>query len=938
MSRFSVCIIAKNEAKTLPRLIQSLKEYQDRGGEIILVDTGSSDNTAELARSLGCKVTEVGNRFVTTIDEDLAHEINDRFIEDEEPIVKGGDKLFDFASARNFSASLASNDMICTLDCDEAYTKFDLDKINQFIDEGYEQFEYNFIFAHDPWGRPAIDFVQSKFFDRRKVKWVGVVHEILQGQAKIKFLGTDVILLEHWQEPSENRIGYGVGLAWDCFNNPDKDRQSHYLGREFLWTNRPKSAIKELERHIGMNGWLQERAQSMIFIGDAYGKLNQPEKQVEWYNKAFYHDSSRREALMKLAGFYRYNNNPQSAAAYASAALEIPFSPYYANDKSHYENFPYEVRYWARGWMGNVEGAKEDLLKALSYQPNNPDYLRDTKFYFEYPDPGIDGWMAYPELLWLYQIAKHMGSVLELGSWKGRSTHALASGTKGTVVAVDHFQGSADTRDLTNQMAKEEDIYETFKRNTKDLKNITVNRNSGVEAAKDYPDKSFDMVFIDAGHTYEEVLEDIKTWLPKARTIFSGDDYLPETWMGVVKAVDEVFGKPDGIVGKVWYKYLVPKVSIIIPTLGRPEGLQRCLDSIKNLHYPPELIETIVIEDEPRLGVPKRLKQGVEQSTGEYIVYAANDMEFTPDSLITAITESKENKKRLIAFDTGVRNAEGFICEHFLIKRDLVEEIGGIFDTDISHVGVDDLLWKKCDRRGEAMISKGKVIHHHFSRIGSGVPKDEIIDLGWKDAEKDRELLAKKLDAIPKIIWTIWLNDKKKLPPLVYKCIKTHDLEGYEHRMISLDNCFRNQYVNDAIKAKMWGKACDYLRCYYLIEEGGIYLDADVEVLPGKNFDSLLDNKIFAGRENNNFVNTAVLGAEKGSQLLKDHLAEVVEKFKGDDGLFFESSVEIITPRLYKEARVLDPEYFYPYDHQQGTENITDKTITKHYFMKSWKK
>ena len=95
----------------------------------------------------------------------------------------------------------------------------------------------------------------------------------------------------------------------------------------------------------------------------------------------------------------------------------------------------------------------------------------------------------------------------------------------------------------------------------------------------------------------------------------------------------------------------LPKVSIVLPTLGRPEGLERCLGSVKKLNYPEELVELIVLQDEPRLGVPKRVKEGTEKATGDVIVFASNDVEFTPDSLILAVLKSKE--KGLVAFDTG---------------------------------------------------------------------------------------------------------------------------------------------------------------------------------------------------------------------------------------------------------------------------------------------
>jgi glycosyltransferase involved in cell wall biosynthesis len=53
---WSVALIAKNEAKTLPRLMLSLHEFRERGGEIILVDTGSEDGTPIVAREYGCIV------------------------------------------------------------------------------------------------------------------------------------------------------------------------------------------------------------------------------------------------------------------------------------------------------------------------------------------------------------------------------------------------------------------------------------------------------------------------------------------------------------------------------------------------------------------------------------------------------------------------------------------------------------------------------------------------------------------------------------------------------------------------------------------------------------------------------------------------------------------------------------------------------------------
>lgn len=379
---FSIVLIAKNESKTLPRLIKSLNEFQNRGGEICLIDTGSSDDTPEIAKNLGVKVEIVGNRFVHTIDETLATDINKRFIDpDEQDVIVPNMTLFDYASARNYAATLASNDMIAMPDCDEIYTKFDIDKLEKHINNGAERLSYNFVFSHDAYGNEAIKFTHSKFYNRNKTKWVGIVHEVLTGDLNTVYLDETIIKLEHWQNKETNRTGYLPGLALDCYLHPDNDRNSHYFARELMYWNRPKSAIKEFIRHINMNGWIQERSQSMIYIGDCYKMLGNTEESLIWYNKAFLADGTRRAPLMSLANYFYRVKDYHKAAAYANAALAIPGNNYYSNNYAHYSNEPHEILYWAFWYLKDYEKSKYHWKKALEYQPQNPKYIEDAQFY-----------------------------------------------------------------------------------------------------------------------------------------------------------------------------------------------------------------------------------------------------------------------------------------------------------------------------------------------------------------------------------------------------------------------------------------------------------------------------------------------------------------------------------------------------------------------------
>jgi len=95
-----------------------LKQFQKSGGKIVYVDTGSTDTTSTIAREYGCIVEEVGEKFITTIDSELANKINKKFIVDgEKEIVKEGDRLFDYSSARNYAASLSPTDFVAMPDC-----------------------------------------------------------------------------------------------------------------------------------------------------------------------------------------------------------------------------------------------------------------------------------------------------------------------------------------------------------------------------------------------------------------------------------------------------------------------------------------------------------------------------------------------------------------------------------------------------------------------------------------------------------------------------------------------------------------------------------------------------------------------------------------------------------------------------------------------------
>lgn len=70
-------------------------------------------------------------------------------------------------------------------------------------------------------------------------------------------------------------------------------------------------------------------------------------------------------------------------------------------------------------------------------------------------------------------------------------------------------------------------IYESAKNTLKEFNNVSLIRKKSEHAVKDFKDESFDFIYIDSNHTYENVKKDLEIWWPKLKKkgIFCGDDY-----------------------------------------------------------------------------------------------------------------------------------------------------------------------------------------------------------------------------------------------------------------------------------------------------------------------------------------------------------------------------------------------------------------------------
>lgn len=166
----------------------------------------------------------------------------------------------------------------------------------------------------------------------------------------------------------------------------------------------------------------------------------------------------------------------------------------------------------------------------------------------------------------------HPIEIVEVGSWVGESACAILQGlemarAKGYVYCIDHWQGNASDwlGDVVEKYGSE-NVQKMFMDNLKqDIGNGSIRAIKGhsLDVADQIQANSqqVDLVFIDAGHTYEEVKADIEAWLPivKQNGVLCGHDYC-DAFPGVIQAVSERFGGEVKLVGSSVWMYVKESV------------------------------------------------------------------------------------------------------------------------------------------------------------------------------------------------------------------------------------------------------------------------------------------------------------------------------------------------------------------------------------------
>lgn len=345
MKKYKVCVyaICKNEEKFINRWVESMKEAD----EIYVLDTGSTDNSRKLLKKLGVNVKK---KIINP---------------------------WRFDVARNESLKMVPLDAdicVCT-DIDEVLLPGWRKELEKVWKKKTNRILYTYNWSLDENNNPLVSFYTEKIHDRKNYIWTHPIHEVLTYQGKKEYkVTTDSIVLNHYPDKEKSRSSYLPLLELSVKEDPEDDRNMHYLGREYMYYGKWNEAIDTLIKHLSLKTatWNDERCASMRFISRCYRHLNRYEEARMWLDKAIKEAPYLRDPYMERALLEYDLENYEEVKKYCLLALKIKNHPKtYINEIFSWNNTVYDLLAISSYYLNELDKAIEYEKLALTMEPDN---------------------------------------------------------------------------------------------------------------------------------------------------------------------------------------------------------------------------------------------------------------------------------------------------------------------------------------------------------------------------------------------------------------------------------------------------------------------------------------------------------------------------------------------------------------------------------------
>lgn len=354
MGQYRICVyaISKNEEK----FVQSWMKSASEADLVIVLDTGSTDQTVPMLEKLGAQVSQ---QIISP---------------------------WRFDEARNRSLALVPEDVdICVcVDLDERFEPGWRDKLEAAWKKDTLRARYRYTWSFNPDGSEGCVFWIDKIHARKGFRWEHPVHEVLvyTGDGPCNTIDADGIQLNHFPDYKKSRAQYLPLLELAVKEKPDDDRNMHYLGREYMYRREWDKCISTLLRHLEMPQavWKDERCASMRFLARAYLEKGDSEQARCWYYKSIAEAPYLREPYMDFAMMLYQQQDWYGVLYLTECALRIAERPRtYICEAAAWGSLPYDLASLGYYYTGNYPKAVDMVNKALEYAPDDTRLLANQE-------------------------------------------------------------------------------------------------------------------------------------------------------------------------------------------------------------------------------------------------------------------------------------------------------------------------------------------------------------------------------------------------------------------------------------------------------------------------------------------------------------------------------------------------------------------------------
>ncbi|MDR0383962.1 MAG: glycosyltransferase [Christensenellaceae bacterium] len=345
----SLCMIVKNESMVLERCLKSFSVVAD---EIIIVDTGSTDGTVEIAKNYTDKVYHF-------------------------------EWIDDFSAARNYSYSFATKDYIMWCDADDILTEDNAAKLLELkrtLSPDIDAVMLRYVVSTDEFGAPKMSFFRERITRRdKKFIWHEPVHEYLAYSGRRE---TAEISILHKRQEKEERKERNIKIYEK--QKRLSSRGIYYYARELYYLGRYRESIKMFNKFLlRKDAWIEDRINTYLHLGRCYFALAKYDEAVKSLVSGFAVAIPRAEHVCLIGESYFRRNRFEEALFWFrfAATIEIPSSTLGFLEQDYYNFIPNIMCAVMCDKLGRYKEGNDYNELAAKFKPEH-ESVRKNREYF----------------------------------------------------------------------------------------------------------------------------------------------------------------------------------------------------------------------------------------------------------------------------------------------------------------------------------------------------------------------------------------------------------------------------------------------------------------------------------------------------------------------------------------------------------------------------